>query len=56
MERNAVNNTQYHRWELIEESHVPALTSDKELEENISKFFSKQVTKLFQMTFKDAIV
>ena len=40
LERNAVNNAQYHRRESIEVSPVPASVSDEELEDNICKALS----------------
>ena len=40
LERNAVNNAQYHCRQSIEVSHVPASVSNEELEENILKDLS----------------
>ena len=40
LERNAVNNAQYHRRESIEVSPVPASISDEELEDTICKALS----------------
>ena len=40
LERNAVNNTQYHRRESIEVNPAPASISDEELEDNICKALS----------------
>ena len=40
LERNAVNNAQYHRRESIEVSPVHASISDEELEDNICKALS----------------
>ena len=40
LERNAVNNTQYHRRESIEVNPGPASISDEELEDNICKALS----------------
>ena len=53
LERNAVNNAQYYRRELIEINPVPASTSNEELLDNVCK---AKVMKLFQMIFKHAIV
>ena len=40
LERNAVNNTQYHRRESIEVSLAPASINDEELEDNICNALS----------------
>ena len=40
LERNAVNNAQYHRRESIEVSPVPASIGDEELEDSICKALS----------------
>ena len=43
LERNAVNNAQYHRHESIEVNPVPASISDEELEDTICKALSLTV-------------
>ena len=40
LERNAVNNAQYHRHESIEINPVPASISNEELEDNVCKALS----------------
>ena len=40
LERNAVNNAQYHRRESIEINSVPASISNEELEDNVCKTLS----------------
>ena len=40
LERNAVNNAQYHRRESIEINPVPASISNEELEDNVCKALS----------------